>query len=100
MTAAISHQAKLDTGLGVVPGMNSAVAMQHLAAGSWATATPAQPAWSATGCKGAQASLGTSPALQGRTGCTSSTTFATIAREVPQPQHQDLASRFPVFKLP
>ncbi len=88
--AAMQHQAKVDTGLGVVPGTNSGAAMNHQAkvAGQLDQLRGASRLKHQAKLNGqaeqqamvqhwlqaeVQGSRATSPAYQGRTGCTSST---------------------------
>ncbi len=106
---AMHHQAKLETGLGVVPGMNCGAARSHHAAGSWATTSRAEQQalvlrWLQEEVQGSSGKPGDKPGIAGahrlyeqhmQTMCIKA--FRAIAREVlNQPQHQQLASRFPL----
>jgi hypothetical protein len=116
--AAMSHQAKVETGKGLPPPKGNAAWQSQQAAGSWASTSPAEQQalvqhWLQTEVQGCSGEPGDKPSIAGahrlyeqHTRSSGSTdkpmgngTFSGIARELlSQLQHQELASRFPLFK--
>jgi hypothetical protein len=113
--AAMLHQAKVDTGLGVVPGMNSAAARSHQAKlnGPNPAEQQAKQAvvqhWLQAEVQDCSGMPADKPSIAGAhrlyeqhcqtTGSKplSNSAFSRIAKEVlHQPQHQELASHFPL----